>query len=193
MSRLGILFLLLNIHCFTFAQTNDFSAAVWQVIDGFNQQDNRKINSLIDERKGVIVLTRLGVIERLELSQKIDFKKPIPEYLPYSGVSPPIPKEIKAGNLPQYNCDNDSWSKVGIYFVESNQDALFMRIVDFLIQFNEAKIEQVQYQYYRFINENSRRVVAVDSEGNALVFYLTKIKDNWYLTIIDRVSDDCSA
>lgn len=179
-------------HPLAFAQANDFSVAVWQVIDGFNQQDNRKINSLIDEKKGVIVLTRLGVIDRLELAKKIDFKKPIPEYLPYSGVSS-IPKDIKAGDIPLYNCDNDSWSKAGIYFVESSQDGLFMRIVDFLIQFNEAKIEQAQYEYYRFINENSQRVVAVDSEGNALVFYLTKIKGYWYLTIIDRVSDDCSA
>ncbi len=175
-----------------FAQANDFSVAVWQVIDGFNQQDNRKINSLIDEKKGVIVLTRLGVIDRLELAKKIDFKKPIPEYLPYSGVSP-IPKDIKAGEIPLYNCDNDTWSKAGIYFVESSQDLLFMRVVDFLIQFNGVKIEQAQYRYYRFINENSRRVVAVDPDGNALVFYLTKIKDSWYLTIIDRISDDCSA
>lgn len=82
---------------------------------------------------------------------------------------------------------------MGIYYVESSKDPLFIGIIDTLFRYNEQEIEKSAYEQYQFINDNSRRVIVIDSEGSSLVFYLTKIKNQWYLTMIDRVGDDCSA
>jgi len=40
---------------------------------------------------------------------------------------------------------------------------------------------------------NSHRIVLSDKIDGELIFYLTLINKKWCLTIIDRVTSDCSA
>ncbi len=62
-----------------------------------------------------------------------------------------------------------------------------------MVKYEFIEIDTTTYKKYQNVEQNSRRIVVVDNDGESLVFYLTEIDNQWYLTIIDRVSDDCSA
>lgn len=192
--NLFILILLLVFNLVSFAQDNGFDKAIYHVVEGFNQQDASKINALINKDIGLIFLFRRGAeVGSFEIADKIDFANPIPEYYPFTTVSTDLSKKIIYSELPVFDCDKESWSKKGIYYNDKGEDKLFTGIIKFLVKYDFIEINTTTYKKYQNIEQNSRRIVVVDNEGEALVFYLTKIGSQWYLTIIDRVSDDCSA
>lgn len=175
------------------AQDISFNNTILQVIAGFNQQDAAKINTLLHKKIGIIVLFRIGAeLGSLQQQDSIDFKYPIPEYLPYTTLGK-VSNKIYNAPLPHVNCDNNRWSKQGIYYNTLAKDKLFMNIVNYQTQYNDVVFNKKTLEIYRMLNNQSRRIVAVDENGDALVFYLTYINRRWYLTILDRVSDDCSA
>jgi hypothetical protein len=42
------------------------------------------------------------------------------------------------------------------------------------------------------MEQNCRRIMVQDDNNKELVFYLTYKNNNWYLTVIDKASSDCS-
>lgn len=194
LKNLFILILLSVFHLASFAQDDDFNKVIYQVIDGFNQQDASKINTLVNKDVGLIFLFRRGAeVGSFETANKIDFANPVPEYYPFTTVSTDLSKKITHSKLPVFNCDKDNWSKKGIYYNNKGEDKLFTGIIKFLVKYEFIEIDTTTYKKYQNVEQNSRRIVVVDNDGESLVFYLTEIDNQWYLTIIDRVSDDCSA
>jgi len=81
-----------------------------------------------------------------------------------------INQKIDFYNDLEYNCDRFKWNKTGLiasknFNIESNNNL-------------------------NVIKEDSYMIVLTD---NDIVFYLTKLKDRFYITIIDRTIADCSA
>lgn len=198
LKNLFILILLSVFHLASFAQDDDFNKVIYQVIDGFNQQDASKINTLVNKDVGLIFLFRRGAeLGSLGIVDKIDFDHPVPEYYPFDmGLIDP-PKKLSYAKLPLvFDCDKEAWSKTkkGIYYNDKGSDKLFTTIIDFSVKYGYMTINANMYKKYQNIEQNSRRIIGISSTGYAsIIFYLTKMNNKWYLTIIDRVSDDCSA
>lgn len=170
---------------------NDFEKTVIKVVKAFKEKDASTLNGFINNKEGLIVLFRRGIPDEYLKTAKIDFKQPVPEYLPYPEC--PTDFKIKYQSLPIFNCDSMKWSKTGLYCDTLKIDFLLSSIARHLQATKGIKVPDEEIQKFIEIENKSRRIVLSDNDGGELIFYLTMIDKKWYLTILDRVSSDCSA
>jgi hypothetical protein len=85
------------------------------------------------------------------------------------------------------------WSKVGLYCDTTKLDTLLSSTAKNLKKWREDDIPDLKIKSFEELEKKSKRIVISDKEGGELVFYLTLIDNKWYLTILDRVTSDCSA
>lgn len=162
-----------------------------KVVKAFKEKDTTTLNSLILKEKGLIVLFRRGVFDEYTKTSKIDFDSPVPEYLPYFDFFTDY--ELKFDILPTYDCDLFEWNKHGIYCDTLHINKLLSTTAINLKEDREDNIPESEIYSFKELEKKSKRIVLSDSSGGELVFYLTLIDDKWYLTIIDRLTSDCSA
>lgn len=173
------------------AQTDNLDNSIIEIIKAFDSKDSDKINQYIHPDYGLIVLFRRGVMDEFEKTDKIDYKNPVPEYLPYFPFK--LDLKIKYQTLPTYDCDSEKWSKIGLYCDTTQRDDLLSKTAMNLNEYRDENIPFEKIQDFKIIESKSRRIVLIDNEGGELIFYITLIENKWCLTILDRVSGDCSA
>ena len=186
---LAALILALNSSCQN-TENNEFEKHAIKIVKAFHNQDSQSINQMIHDDLGLIVLFRRGVLDEFENVKKIDFMNPVPEYLPYFDFQ--IDTTITYQSLPTYDCDKGKWSKFGLYCDLTRRDSLMSTTAINLTRYREDKISNETIVKFKEIESNSHRIVLIDKEGGVLIFYLTLIDNKWYLTVLDRVSGDCS-
>lgn len=184
---ISILFPIQMIH----AQSEDFEVSAIEIIMAFDSKDSDVINQYIYPDFGLFVLFRMGVLDDYRKTNKFDFDKPIPGYLPYFPFK--IDLNIKFQELPEFDCGSENWSKIGLFCDTIRKDNLLSQTAINLNEYREENIPIETIEEFKAIEKQSHRVVLVDDEGGELIFHITLIKNKWYLTIIDRVSSDCSA
>jgi hypothetical protein len=170
---------------------NDFEKTIIKVVKAFKEKDALTLNGFINNEEGLIVIFRRGIPDEYLKTDKIDFKKPVPEYLPYSDFSPDY--KIKYQSLPIYDCNSMKWSKSGLYCDTINRDFLLSTTARNLEANKGIKVPDEEIQKFVELENRSRRIVLTDKDGGELIFYLTMIDKKWYITILDRVTSDCSA
>ncbi len=161
------------------------------VVKAFKEHDSITLNNLINKDIGLIFLYRTGIVDEFQKKENFDFAKPTPGYMPYFDFLTDY--KIKFEPLPVFDCDSMKWSKPGLYCDTIHIDHLLSTIAQSLEDFKGEKIEDSEIEKFKEIENNSRRIVLTDKNEGELVFYLTLIENKWYLTIIDRVTSDCSA
>ena len=186
-----LILILFSIAFSSSANDNNLSKTIIKVVQAFKKKDATTLNGLINKNIGLIVLFRRGIPDEFSRTDKVDFKKPIPEYLPYFDFSTNY--EIKYQTLPVFDCNSMKWSKTGIYCDTTQIDNLLSTIARQLEKNKGEKAPDSEIEEFVKIENKSRRIVLADNDGGELVFYLTIIDNKWYLTILDRVSSDCSA
>lgn len=87
-----------------------------------------------------------------------------------------INQKLEYYNNLKYNCDSSEWNKSGLIASKN-------------FNINKSK-KRLKLDNLNIIEKNSHMIVLTNSE---IVFYLTKIKGKFYITIIDRTITDCSA
>jgi len=186
--------LILLLYCIAFsssANDNNLDKTIIKVVQAFKEKDATTLNGLINKDIGLIVMFRRGIPDEFSRTDKVDFKKPVPEYLPYFDFSTDY--KIKYQTLPVFDCDSMKWSKAGIYCDTTQIDNLLSTTALQLEKNKGEKVPDSEIEEFVKIENKSRRIVLADNDGGELVFYLTLIENKWYLTILDRVSSDCSA
>jgi len=161
------------------------------VVNAFGSRDAVRLNRFVHPKQGVVVIYRQGVFNVFKAVSRIDFRKPVPEYFPYPKIRGGAPLRYAA--LPVYDCGREAWSKTGLFCDPKHRDVLLSTMAINLKRSGLKEISQETIDRFRALEAKSVRVVLVDVNGNDLVFYLTRIGERWYLTILDRVSSDCSA
>lgn len=174
-----------------FAQTGNFENTVRKVITAFKQKDSLSLDSLAHKEIGVYVLFRRGVMDEFKHSSSIDFNNPIPEYLPYPECE--TNNNIQYEPLPTINCGTLEWSKKGLFCDTTYIDSLLSKTVIAQNKWNNKKYSISLIDKIKQIQQKSRKVILIDKSGSGLMFNLTLINNKWHLTIIDRVTNDCSA
>ncbi len=190
-SRLLLFYLLYACPFILKAQEPEFVNTVISILNAFNDKNAHQINSFTHDDIGIIILFKRGVFNEYLITHELDFHNPIPEYLPYSEISDY--NNLKFEPFPEYDCDTDNWSKNGLFCDTINTDHFLSQTAYDLKVYREDNIIDSEIIRFKNIENNSRKVVCIDDKDNVIIFYLTLIKNKWFLTIIDRASFDCSA
>ncbi|MEB7935090.1 hypothetical protein [Escherichia whittamii] len=167
-----------------------------RVILAFQQEDARLINSLIDKKTGLYVLFRRGVSMDVENVKQIDFRLPVPEYLPWPSVGEHIPRddEFDKKTIPEFDCER-GWNKHGYFISNSDTHHKVSRSLVFTQMFGSPQntISDAQVAVARRMEYGAVRVVAAPEKGSdGLVFYLSQLygyDSDWYLTVVDQIGD----
>ncbi len=100
---------------------------------------------------------------------------------------------MKGGVCGDGYCDSENWYKIGLYCDTTQRDDLLSKTALNLNKYRDENIPIKTIQDFKILESKSRRIVLIDNEDGELIFYITLINNKWYLTILDRVSSDCSA
>ena len=98
-----------------------------------------------------------------------------------------IKQEEAIFNCSPYDDTYYGWDKEGIFISDNTKPYLsdIMKKTN-LLSANSFSVDELKLAEY--IEKHSYEVVVPYN----LVFYITKINKQWYITLIDRVKDDCS-
>ncbi len=170
----------------------DFKETVFEVIKAFSEQDSIQLQKLIDKDIKVFVVHRMGVFDTFYTTSSIHFSQKYPEVLFTFSKEIPTKANIRTGSLPTFSCETEKWIKNGLYVNPNKKDYILSKIAKDTNQYNEGNYTAKDIAYYQDVEKMSRRVVYVTKE-QSLVFYLSYSKQKWVLTILDFVTNDCSA
>ena len=173
------------------AQTDNLENCINELIKAFDSEDSDKINQYIHPDYGLTTLHRRGIMDEYKRTERFDFNTPVPEYMPYFSFKTDF--KIKYQDLPIFDCNTEKWSKIGLYCDTTKIDNLLSKTALNLNAYNDYNIPVKTIDRFKDMENKSRRIVLVDEVGGELIFYITFINKKWYLTILDRVSSDCSA
>lgn len=198
--RAGIAFVLLSMVLFPASAAESLEETARQVIIAFQQRDNAKINSFIDKDTGMYVMYRIGAGDDYKWMKQFDIDTPVPGFhyllgeVGWHSEHIPAVSEFDHRTKVQYVCEK-GWDHAG-YFI-SYDDAMlsFSMANDSLERGNN--ISDSEIANVRRLEVLSHRIVAVPEQwGDGLIFHLSElhgINKGWYLTLLDLVSEDCSA
>ena len=196
-------FLVVLLGCFLLIQEASadnlsLEATIQKVMLGFQQQDASSLNELIHKNIGIYVVFKIGVPYVYAQEDKLDFDAPVPDYLPYSSLSPQTlranRKVTRYGKLPKFNCDTERWRQNGLSVGKLGQETnLLSYTATYAKQYDDFQISDKEIAELKSLESKSRRVILAAQNGDELVFHLSQIKGRWYLTLLDRVTGDCSA
>lgn len=167
-----------------------------------NEKNIKEINSnYVNEEYGVYDVYRIGVTDRFRLLNKIpDYTN---EWSIYHTIVNVKDDDKKLSRMDiKYDCDNNIWcfrderyrkkniyTKKGVFYNQILEYPLLSEIMNYETNKEGREFSQKEVEKIEYIESNSVRVVDIESE---FIFYLTKINQKWHLTLIDRVTTDCS-
>ena len=164
---------------------------IYIIANAFHNKDSVTLNKFIHPDYHLHILFKRGTMPEYSQTDRINFDQPVPEYPPYSNFKADY--KIKYQTLPVYNCDSSAWNQVGLFCDTLSRDHLLSKTASDLKMWRGDKIEDNKINWFKELENKSDRIVLADDEKGELIFYLTFINGKWYLTILDRVSSDCSA
>jgi len=164
---------------------NEVSAAVTDILKGFQTKDGEMINKYVDQTYGVGVLFKSGGDLGFVLNEDIDFSMPLGYIQKTWNIRNQFPIQFGDANG-GYDTKNKRWIKEGL-FVQFNSNA----VNDYVNHFLDR--ESLKDQPVFKINSDSNNVVFVTLAENSkekapingFRFVMTKIGGKWLLTFID--------
>ncbi|MEI2274560.1 hypothetical protein OHD16_20600 [Sphingobacterium sp. ML3W] len=204
--------IILVISCFThivaYGQQRTVEQIVDQVIHSYNNKDSLAFNALLNKELGLYFITTLGVNNRWTHTSKISFNhhtdcsinNPYQDFLAQDQISIPKSKNITYSDRPFFECE--TIYKKGVFVANKgkyhtlSESIIFYRthysgIIGEEITSNKAQELDHLYSQVKRIENQSRRII-VNSDTGTFIFYITKIDTQWWLTMIDFASADCS-
>ncbi|GHM99886.1 hypothetical protein WSM22_13760 [Cytophagales bacterium WSM2-2] len=166
-----------------------------KVIIALSLADYYSISSCIDKRTGLYVIHPTGPFERYEhwkslkensayfltykYSSEVKFEMRNQFMLTY--------QQINYSHFPVYNCEEEKWSELGIFTDTTKINHHLSEVISF--QKNELKdrISPNRLSKIYDLELKSRRIVRT----SGYIFYLSYLRNNWWLTIIDTACYRC--
>jgi hypothetical protein len=164
-----------------------FVNTVKKVAELLSKRDSIGLSKYTNQQ-GVYMLYRIGVFDRYSLIKKIGFSDTTYPNAPfYDGVRY---TKIHYSTIPTFDCEK--WTKTGVFADTSRIDHLLSKTAKNGNRYATQKTPAKTIAAFYALELKSRRVVIADNNGNELIFYLSYLNNKWWLTIIDKVTTDCS-
>lgn len=187
-----LLFILISTNSFCQSlKEQQFIKAVKDVAQKISISDSAGLSKYIQPGVGVYLIYRMGVNNSFKKFKTISFNdSSYPNLLFFHSVVKV--GKIRYTSLPAYNCDDNSWSKKGVFTDTTKTDRLLSSTAKQLKREGVASISDKLISTFRLMESKSRRVVITSDDGNDFIFYLRYVNKKWFLLIVDRVTTDCS-
>jgi len=194
MSILISIHLILSLQMGGYAQSNkeeDFKKVLKAVVLGFSKQDSIAIRKYVNKEIGIYQLDRIGIMNHYHHFEAVSFSIEYPTILFRNARGVQL-LPLQYATLPVYDCEKE-WNKKGLYVDTTKTDHLPSQICqNWNANAGHDPIPDTTIQFFRDLENNSRRIVLWDHNKRELVFYLSYLNGKWYLTVVDNVTSDCS-
>ncbi|MGE8290986.1 MAG: hypothetical protein ACN6ON_04885 [Sphingobacterium sp.] len=196
------------IHIVAYGQHRTVQQILDQVIHSYNSKDSITFNALLNKELGLYFITTLGVNNRWTYTSKMSFNHhtdysindPYQDFLAQDRISNTNQKNITYSNRPFFECE--TIYKKGIFVANKGKYHTLSESINFYKthysdiigeEITSDKAQELDHLYSRVkrIENQSRRII-VNSDTGTFIFYITKIDGQWWLTMIDFASADCS-
>jgi len=187
--------LILSILCVTvsFGQTpkeNLFARTVTEVILNLSRRNSAGLSNFIDKGTGVYILNTIGTKQTYRHFKTIGFSDSTYPNSPfYDKVKI---ASLTFASLPVYNCSTQRWTKRGLYVDTTKVDHTLSQIAKSRNKYFQDNIPTKTISNLLELETKSRRVIVAENNGNELIFHLSFLNNKWVLTVIDKVTCDCS-
>lgn len=191
MKKIALFLITLLFSCAAFAQSKQqkFEQAVTEIMAYLAKDDLASVNKkYIHPALQLFVVYRMGVPDIFYQTTTLEKDSIYSSPYFYTAALKAKKRQLKLSAV-DFNCNNERWTKNG-FFYEKKVPSLLSDIVTFMHDYESVETPQMTLDVIRTIESWSYRVV--DTESN-IVFYLTWTNNEWYLTVFDLVSMDCSA
>jgi hypothetical protein len=157
-------------------------------VKALSKRDSVTIAKCVDKKTGVYILNRIGVVDTYKHFTTLGFSDTTYPNIPfYDNVKLTT---LKFSKLPKFNCAK--WTKTGTFVDTTQIDHLLSKIAKGLNKETKVTVQPNKIIAYFNLENKSRRIVIADNNGNELIIYLSFINNKWVLSIIDKVTCDCS-
>ena len=165
-----------------------FVATLTHIVTALANRDSATLSKYIDKNTGVYILSRPGIMDSYSHYPRIGFSDTTYPNVPfYDKVRL---TKLKYAKLPTFDCEK--WTKTGTFVDTTIIDHLLSKIAKNLNKEIKGAVPSTKINTYYKLENKSRRVVIADNDGGELIIYLSFINNKWALTIIDKVTCDCS-
>lgn len=175
----------------SFAQNQkekDFSITLKKVVVALSHRDSVALSKYIDKSTGLYILNRIGVMDTYQHLSSPGFSDTTYPNAPFYDNVKLTP--LKYSRLPKFNCE--VWTNTGTFVDTTQSDHLLSKIAKNLNREFKNEVPPKRINAFYTLENKSRRVVIAENNGNELIIYLSFINNRWVLTIIDKVTTDCS-
>ena len=163
--------------------------AISEILTLASKKNIKKLNEkYIYKDYGVYDIHRIGVPDRFKLLSEIP-KKTKGWSIYHSLVRIENNQQKLVEDTIEFDCDKFVWNKEGLFYTKTITNPLLSQIMKYETENEGNKFSEEVIKKIQFIEKNSVRII--DTKSN-LIFYLTNINDIWYITLVDRVTTDCS-
>lgn len=170
------------------SKEQDFTNTVKEVVSALSKRDSVRLSKYINKKTGVYILYRIGVRDSYSNYTTLGFSDSTYPNMPfYDDVKL---TRLQYAKLPAYDCEK--WSKTGTFVDTTRTDHFFYNAAKKQTEYADDKIPDAEIKKFYALESISRRVVIAAAEGNELIFYLSYMNGKWWLTIIDKLTCDCS-
>ncbi|WBU88289.1 hypothetical protein [Cellulophaga omnivescoria] len=192
-SKLLLLLLFLLVHLQNSAQNKKvlLEETITNVIIAFREKNTKAINNYVSKENGITILVKYGVLNNYKIIDSLNFKNPTPNYLPYA--EPVSNAKITYNTSPTFDCNTYTWSTKGLFCDTLKTNALLSNTIKNLKYELSSTTYSNELKRALDLEKISYRIILVDKNDEDLIFYLSYINKKWMLTLIDRVTTDCSA
>jgi len=184
-------------------------STIFKVIKYYNSKEEKKFNKLIHPDIGLYILYRNGSYDFWEKIKLLHFEK---EWKDDSKISYWLKDRmknqiIKTDNVihkyPNRVIECESIKAEGLFIVDdsdlkyilSNTIKQFIKTGE-VEKKREGELKSKLKEIKNWEHTNQRIVLTIKESGfygNSFIFYLSNIENNWYITIIDFITADCSS
>lgn len=193
-STVLLLFLFLtNICSGQTTKEQDFKIAVQKIVTAFSKQDSAALAKYINKDIGLYQLDRVGVFDHYNHFKTLSFRDTTYPQVLFKQSKGVTWLPLRYAKLPAWNCNKKAWSKKGLFVDTTTTSHLLSKIARDRNKYVPDNIPKKTIRFFSNLENKSRRIVLYDNNGIELVFYVSYLNQECFLTVVDNVSSDCSA
>jgi len=103
-----------------------------------------------------------------------------------------LPTALKYDSImPNFDCAHMLWDKTGTYCDTSTQSRVLSYLPSTIENNWKRKVPTYTIDQLFKIQKNSRQVIVTNKDGSYLIFYITYLNKQWYITTLDYRNKQC--